>query len=69
MKLGPLSFSWRWSLFLYRGPVRDWYGLFRNGPGIIPGRWGFFALGLEFGSRNPGNRIGTWIKMVGLWPW
>lgn len=49
----------------------DWsrIGIFKNCPGIIPGRWGFYILGFEFGSRNPGNQFGAWLKKVGLWPW
>lgn len=49
--------------------MRAWFGIFRNRPGVIPGRWGFYILAIEFGSRNPGDRFGTWLKRVGLWPW
>lgn len=44
-------------------------GIFRNLPHVIPGRWGFFVLGFEFGSRNPGNRFGSWLKRIGVWSW
>lgn len=47
----------------------DYCGIFRNLPHIKPGRWGFFFLGIEFGSRNPQNPMGVWLKRVGLWPW
>lgn len=51
--------------------VLAWWGvgIFRNLPNIKPGRWGFYAFGFEFGSRNPGDPIGVWLKRVGLWPW
>jgi hypothetical protein len=48
---------------------KDYCGLFRNRAGIIPGRWGFYILGLEVGSRNPGNKVGVFLKRIGLWPW
>lgn len=48
---------------------RNYAGLFRNRDGINPGRWGFYVLGLEVGSRNPGNLVGVMLKRVGLWPW
>ena len=44
-------------------------GIFRNRKGIVPGRWGFYVLGFEVGSRRPGDRFGMWLKRVGLWPW
>lgn len=44
-------------------------GLFTNKDGIKPGRWGFFVLGFEFGSRNPGNWFGVILQRIGLWPW
>lgn len=44
-------------------------GIFRNLPTVIPGRWGFFVLGFEFGSRNPGDKFGLWLRRAGLWPW
>jgi hypothetical protein len=43
--------------------------IFRNLPGIIPGRWGFGSYGYEFGSRNPGDLVGVFLKRIGLWPW
>jgi hypothetical protein len=42
---------------------------FRNRRGIVPGRWGFYVLGFEFGSRNSGNWFGVFLKRIGLWPW
>jgi hypothetical protein len=45
------------------------YGIFRNLPHVRPGRWGFYVLGFEFGSRNPGDPVGVWLKNHGLWPW
>lgn len=33
-----------------------------------PVGFGFFGL-VEFGSRNPGNKFGVWLKRHGLWPW
>jgi hypothetical protein len=59
--------SWQWWKFMWRS--RDYCGIFRNRSGIIPGRWGFYILGFEFGSRNPGNKIGVFLKKHGLWPW
>ncbi len=61
-----------WKLMLAREP--SWFnesriGIFRNLPHVIPGRWGFYILGFEFGSRNPGDPIGVWLKNHGLWPW
>jgi hypothetical protein len=67
MKLGPFlisSFPW-WRTRCKSG---DYCGLFRNKPGVISGRWGFYVLGFEFGSRNPGSRFGTWLHRHGLWP-
>ncbi len=58
---------WRWMLSNSYGERR--VGIFRNLPYVIPGRWGFFILGFEFGSRNPGNRFGAWLKRIGLYPW
>lgn len=58
---------WRWMLSpRYRD---ERVGLFRNLAWVVPGRWGFFVLGFEFGSREPGNKFGAWLKRVGLWPW
>lgn len=44
-------------------------GIFRNLPHIKPGRWGFYIVGFEVGSRNPGNNFGMRLKRAGLWPW
>jgi len=51
---------------MYRS--KNYFGLFRNKKGVIPGRWGFYILGFEFGNRNPGSRFGTWLYNHGLWP-
>ena len=56
-----------WWLFMFRSG--DYCGLFRNKPGIKPGRWGFYILGFEVGSRNPSDRFGVFLKRTGLWPW
>jgi hypothetical protein len=58
-----------WWKFMWRGPSSEWIGIFTNKPGVIPGRWGFYVLGFEFGSRNPQDRFGVWLKRIGLWPW
>jgi len=67
MTIGPISFSpwFRWK-YMYRS--KNYFGLFRNKKGVIPGRWGFYILGFEFGNRNPGSRFGTWLYNHGLWP-
>lgn len=44
-------------------------GIFCNRKDVRPGRWGFWVLGFEFGSRSPGNRFGMFLKRIGLWPW
>jgi hypothetical protein len=68
MKIGPLGISsLAWWRFMWK--TGDVCGIFRNKPGVIPGRWGFYLLGLEFGSRNPGDKFGVFLKRVGLWPW
>jgi hypothetical protein len=43
--------------------------IFKNIPGIKPGRWGFGVFGFEFGSRNPDDPVGVFLKRIGLWPW
>lgn len=53
----------------YHWVSRDYCGIFRNRDGVKPGRWGFYALGFEFGSRNPGHWFGVLLKKFGLWPW
>jgi hypothetical protein len=68
MKIGWLSYSHRWSKFLWRSG-HEIYGIFRNLPHIKPGRWGFYFYGLEFGSRNPGHWFGLLLRRFGLWPW
>jgi hypothetical protein len=59
--------QWRWMMSSRWKDKR--IGIFRNLPGVIPGRWGFFIFGLEIGSRQPGDPFGTWLKDHGLWPW
>lgn len=56
-----------WWLYMWRSG--DYCGIFRNRAGVKPGRWGFYILGLEIGSRNPGDRVGVWLRSVGIWPW
>lgn len=58
---------WRWWAMMWR--LGNYCGLFRNSPSVLPGRWGFYFLGLEVGSRNPQDRVGVWLKKHGLWPW
>jgi hypothetical protein len=68
MKLGPLTICEpSWWRYMYRS--KQWCGIFRNQPGVRPGRWGFYVLGLEFGSRQPGHWFGCLLKRLGLWPW
>jgi hypothetical protein len=68
MRIGWLYFApWQEWKVMWRS--RDWYGIFRNKPGINPGRWGFFVLGFEFGSRQPNHWFGRTLRLVGLWPW
>lgn len=71
LTIGPLRISgnigwWRfvWGMRKHDGIC----GLFRNRKEVIPGRWGFWFLGIEVGSRNPGNWFGVFLKRVGLWP-
>lgn len=68
MKIGWLSITfdrvwWRW---MWR---TEFCGIFRNKDGVKPGRWGFYVGGIEFGSRQPGNWFGAFLKRIGLWPW
>ncbi len=56
--------AWRWAWL-----AGEWFGIFRNRREVIPGRWGFYILGFEVGSRNPGDPVGVWLKSHGLWPW
>jgi len=58
---------WCWMLSPKYGDSR--IGIFRNLPHVIPGRWGCYVLGLEIGSRNPGDPVGLWLCRHGLWPW
>jgi hypothetical protein len=68
VRLGPIVISnFSWWRFMYT--TNNYCGLFRNRDGVLPGRWGFYVLGFEFGSRNPGNRFGVLLKRLGLWPW
>ena len=66
MRLGCVAIlPWRvWKCCWITG---DYFGIFRNHPGIIPGRWGFYVFGFEIGNRNPGDRFGMWLKRIGLW--
>jgi hypothetical protein len=68
MRIGPLSIGNRnWWRFIWNGRGRC--GIFRNREGVVPGRWGGWVLGIEFGSRAPGNWFGVLLKRIGLWPW
>ncbi len=58
---------WRW--MLTRGYSDSRIGIFRNLPHVAPGRWGFYILGFEFGSRSPRDKVGLWLKNHGVWPW
>lgn len=73
MKIGPFSFSLAWHRVMKNMTGRPGdakpYGIFRNRHDVRPGRWGFYWYGFEFGSRNPGNKFGTFLKRIGLWPW
>lgn len=68
IKIGPLTIGSRawWRVVWYSGSR---YGIFRNKRGIYPGRWGFYLLGIEFGSRDPRNKFGLWLNRMGLWRW
>lgn len=68
VRLGYLRLSIRWSMFLLRSKSPK-IGLFRNSPHVVPGRWGFYVLGFEVGSRNPGDAVGKLLKRCWLWPW
>jgi hypothetical protein len=59
---------WRY-MWLRQALGESWYGIFRNMPHVMPGRWGFYVLGIEFGSRDPGHWFGLWLRRCGLWPW
>ena len=71
--LGPIHVApwriWRWMMLSRSSFIDRRIGLFHNLPHVIPGRWGFFILGFEFGSREPGDKFGVWLKENGLWPW
>ena len=69
IRLGPLTFIRSWDWWRYTAVDQKPYGLFRNRKDVRPGRWGGYFLGLEIGSRNPGNPFGVWLKEHGLWPW
>jgi hypothetical protein len=68
IRLGYLTIcNYNWWRFMWK--QGHYYGLFRNKEGILPGRWGFFILGFEVGSRMPQDPIGVWLRNHGLWPW
>lgn len=69
MRIGYFRFPTKTEIF--NPQLMRWYGygVFRNMPYVKPGRWGFYAFGFEFGSRNPGDTIGIILKRCGLWPW
>lgn len=60
---------WRLWTYMLRGFLGKRIGIFTNRPDVLPGRWGFYILGFEVGSRNPRNRIGVWLKAHGFYPW
>lgn len=62
----PRRHEWRHLLALH--PKGERCGVFKNRPGVIPGRWGIWCYGFEIGSRNP-SAFGRWLKNHGLWPW
>lgn len=49
----------RWWVFLWH--TRNFFGLFRNRPGIIPQRWGGYVLGFEVGWRGGRDRAPAWL--------
>lgn len=65
IRIGYLTLNFDWAWWKMVGGI----GIFRNRPGIIPGRWGWYCWGIEFGSRDPGDRVGVFLKWCGLWPW
>ena len=48
---------WHMWRAIWRGAFGARAGLFRNKPGVVGFRWGFYVLGFEVGNRK-----------VGLWP-
>ena len=70
MRLGWISVhSWSWWKFMWRMPATI-CGLLSQPPStVMPGRWGFNILGFEFGSRQPQDPFGVWLKNHHLWPW
>lgn len=67
--LGYLNISLNPHWWSFTWHTKCWIGVFRNSPEVIPGRWGFYFFGIEFGSRDPGDRVGVWLKNHYLWPW
>ena len=68
MKIAPVTISSpAWWRFMFS--TKNRCGIFRNREGVKPGRWGFYIVGFEFGSRNPGNWFGSLLRQVGCWPW
>jgi len=70
MKIGPIDFGTKtwWRVVWLARHRNGYFGIFRNDH-CVPGRWGFWILGFEFGSRNPRNKFGVWLKRMGLWRW
>lgn len=68
MQLGPVTIH-RPQVWYVMWRSKQRCGIFRNLPHVRPGRWGFFFLGFEFGSRNPGNKFGLFLRAIGVWPW
>jgi len=72
LRIGPIWIGhldwWRFCFYM-KHRTNLIIGIFKNKPGIKPGRWGVYFWGIEIGSRNPGNRFGLKLKKAGLWPW
>lgn len=68
LRVGPVTIC-PWRTWRYMWLSRNYCGLFRNSKQVRPGRWGFYIIGFEFGSRNPGNKFGVWLKQRGIWRW
>jgi len=66
MKYIDLGSKARWQ---YAWVMKDWCGVFGNLPQVKPGRWGFYIMGIEIGSRQPGDKTGVWLIRHGLWRW
>jgi hypothetical protein len=68
MRIGYVKIA-RYEVWKYMWLSREFFGMFRNSRQVKPGRWGFYFLGFEFGSRDPGDKVGLFLKRIGLYPW